>query len=497
MTDQQTPKGVVALVQSNVGTRKTRILLAATELFVGCDAPDNVESHVFAELFRQYITETPIEERRRIASLLARCAHAPHETVLTLMRDEDASVAHRVVAYSPLLTHCDLVAAVGRGPEAVRRAVTLRPDLAPDVIAALQRHAAPETLAGLSIPGRHTTGPHAPETPADGPTNIVPAADAPRKDAPRADTERDAELAGLLAEIRSDIRDYSGTRNDTVAEEPGARETMAPEQATDDSWAEPLVPAPAESTSLAPVAPAPEIAATAGTPSHTDESTRIEAPVLQAAADAPAAAPRPAPSAGDLSFLHADSTQRTRAITAAQSRIMAEMAARSGARVGTRASLRAGTPTSDIDQDMLRCLEQSAMARDKESFLGLLAPLLDVDTATAEHIMLDAGGEPLTVALAALGLKTSRSIAVMIQMSPAVHGIQRLREISALRANLDMRTAQAIAGAWRRTPQPAPEAAHQPHLDASQRPQRGAGIAETAKPRFDKSDVLVLRDVVN
>lgn len=135
------------------------------------------------------------------------------------------------------------------------------------------------------------------------------------------------------------------------------------------------------------------------------------------------------------------------------------------------------------------------MARDKESFLGVLAPMLDVDIATAERITLDAGGEPLIVALSALGMATSRTVSVMIQMSPAVYDIVRLRELSTLRSNLDRRAATRIANDWRRTLSET-QAEHQPVLDAAERPHREAGTAKPAS-KIGKSDILILRDVVS
>ncbi|WP_319771983.1 DUF2336 domain-containing protein [Breoghania sp.] len=140
MTGYTTPKGVGSLVQADESTRKAHLLLAATELFVASDAPSRVERHVYGELFRQYITATPVAERRKIATLLSRCGFAPHDCVLALAQDEDASVAHRVLAYSTVLSDCDLIAAVGRGPQAIRRAISLRRSLSDDVLSALGRH---------------------------------------------------------------------------------------------------------------------------------------------------------------------------------------------------------------------------------------------------------------------------------------------------------------------------------------------------------------------
>ncbi|WP_321341806.1 DUF2336 domain-containing protein [Breoghania sp.] len=140
MTGYTTPKGVGSLVQADESTRKAHLLLAATELFVASDAPSRVERHVYAELFRQYITATPVKERRKVATLLSRCGFAPHDCVLALAQDEDVSVAHRVLAYSTVLHDCDLIAAVGRGPQSVRRAISLRRTLSDDVLSALGRY---------------------------------------------------------------------------------------------------------------------------------------------------------------------------------------------------------------------------------------------------------------------------------------------------------------------------------------------------------------------
>lgn len=500
MTDQQTPKGVVALVQSTVEKRKDRILLAATELFVGCDYPDPLESHVFAELFRAYIDTTPLEERRRIASLIARYPHAPHDTVLRLMRDEDASVAHRVIAYSPVLTHCDLVTAIGRGPEALRRAVVLRAELPADVLAALKLHAAPDTLASLSA----TPGDIASRSKAaaenETPTHIAATpANAATLDEPTTLDEPDARLSALLSEILADGTKASVTaaKSDVAARAPDVARELRLEKIPEQVTEEPRDLAPDLASEAIEYAETPvkadmprhdtdanNNADQADNASMTDTSELID--------DARLTAALMAPPAGELSFLYADNNERAQAIAAAQGRVMAEMAA--GGASSARRAL-------DVDTEMLRCLEQSAMARDRESFLGVLASMLDVDAVTAERITLDAGGEPLIVALAGLGMATSRTVSVMIQMSPAVNDIIRLRALSALRSNLDPRTALEIANQWRRTPVAPPardQAEHQPLLDAAERPQRAAGI-ETAQPtqKRDKADVLVLRDVAN
>ncbi|MDJ0931818.1 hypothetical protein [Breoghania sp.] len=141
MTGYTTPKGVGSLVQANGRTRKTQLLLAATELFVAGEAPTKIERHVYAELFRQYVDVTPVAERRQIATLLSHCPYAPHDCVLELSQDEDASVAHRVLAYSEVLTDCDLIADIGRGLRAIRRAISLRHEISDAVRTALRQQA--------------------------------------------------------------------------------------------------------------------------------------------------------------------------------------------------------------------------------------------------------------------------------------------------------------------------------------------------------------------
>lgn len=458
----QTPKGVVALVQSNVSTRKSRLLLAATELFVAGASPNSMECNVFAELFRQYIGETPLEERRRIASLLARCDFAPHDTVLTLMRDPDISVAHRVVAYSTALTPCDLVAVVGRGPEELRRAVALRADLTDEVRTALELNADTETLAILAEAGAR------------------PAAAA---EAARIDLMQSEAAPSRAAEPQ--------------AAAPAPAEKAAVASLDDDALTaaldDALRPLIAESpdTSAFESREAGAEAARAAAPMTPQALKQILAEQVSAVTGGAArepSAPSPRMRPGNLAFLKADSETRARMISQAQAKVLAEVA--SG---GARARV-------EPDQGMLRCLEQAAMAHDRESFLALLSGMLDVDATTAERIMLDPYGEPLAVALASLGMSTSRTTGVMIQVSPAVPDVDRLRAIAALRSNLDPRAARLIARDWRQVADEAatPTAQHQPLLDASERTRRTGGIDQRAAAETRKrgnADVLVLRDV--
>ncbi|MBA5779045.1 DUF2336 domain-containing protein [Stappia sp. F7233] len=131
------------------GAARAKVLLAAAELYASRPAHDRAERGIFAELARQMLPETGVESRRRIAELLAGATDAPAETLSQLCRDPDPLVAGPILAEAAALSECDLIQAVGRGPEPLRMAVADRDDLTDAVVTALFAQADAETLRHL------------------------------------------------------------------------------------------------------------------------------------------------------------------------------------------------------------------------------------------------------------------------------------------------------------------------------------------------------------
>lgn len=125
------------------------MLVAAAELYASRTAHDRAERSIFAELTRQLLPETEICDRRRIAELLAGAVDAPAETLSLLSRDPDPLVAGPILAEAAGLAECDLVQAVGRGPEPLRQVIAERDDLSPAVVTALFAQAGAQTLRAL------------------------------------------------------------------------------------------------------------------------------------------------------------------------------------------------------------------------------------------------------------------------------------------------------------------------------------------------------------
>ncbi|PTW57669.1 uncharacterized protein DUF2336 [Breoghania corrubedonensis] len=631
MTGYTTPKGVGSLVQADVRTRKTQLLLAATELFVATEAPTKIERHVYAELFRQYVDGTPVHERRQVATLLARCPFVPHDCALRLAQDKDASVAHRVLAYSTVLGDCDLIAAIGRGPHAVRRAISLRHDISPEVRAALRRHAGDgdglalldeDVPAGVADASgqpdvrapSHAEDENAPvdETPGDAgePAVIAAAGEAiepeadlketavPRLAAPASAFPAHIESVDAVLQALKDMaRPTRKAPRDDVASTPnvihaatlereGAETACAvtPDRdagevvadvvkatdATEDPGSEPSpehqpkaeqqpdpaepplrvefglrrTPPPARPGSLAaiprmletrreiaaasPVEPdmpsKPRQVVFRAPPRPEPVAARGERSVEAGATLAPRAersAPTPGFSASTgrmirgssvengvetpgegtgraevpplpaalVAFLRADTGERMEAIATAQARLMAEA-------VSSRVRMRA-----KIDAELVCCLENAAAARDMETLRRLMARTLELPVSAIERMIADPFGEPLLIAAAAIGLPTSRTVSLLLQVSPAAFSLDRVRELSFLRAHIDIRVARHMVAQWTGlSHKPAVRAnRHAPVLDDVMRSRRETIVRSAKAARentLDDEGVLVLRNAV-
>ncbi len=183
-------------------------------------------------------------------------------------------------------------------------------------------------------------------------------------------------------------------------------------------------------------------------------------------------------------FLEASSAQRRAILLAAQR-----------AELGRKAS--AAAPS--LDEKTASRLEFAAMAGDFGEFAEILGATLGADPQLAQRMAADPAGEPLAVALVALG--APRDVAVRIMTAhdmragegfPRIHALARLsdqlspaaarRIVSALIGAPGARAAAALPTA------PSRQAAHpSPFLRREAQPRNGAASPETTAPKAQDS----------
>ena len=117
------------------------VLLAACELFAGRSQHDLEEKGIFLELARNLLPSTSLEDRRRIASLLAGHPEIPDDLLEQLANDDDDLTAYPALRYSPRLSVDLLLRTARTGPDSLRKAIANRPSLRDSVISALCEHA--------------------------------------------------------------------------------------------------------------------------------------------------------------------------------------------------------------------------------------------------------------------------------------------------------------------------------------------------------------------
>jgi uncharacterized protein (DUF2336 family) len=102
---------------------------------------------------------------------------------------------------------------------------------------------------------------------------------------------------------------------------------------------------------------------------------------------------------------------------------------------------------------LLDKLEMAAVARRPERFVSCLAEALECERDLAQRIVDDASGEPLAVALAALGAENEVLVRVLISKDlSAGASYQRIRSLARLNNTLNRRAAIAVMAALRSEP---------------------------------------------
>jgi uncharacterized protein (DUF2336 family) len=106
-----------------------------------------------------------------------------------------------------------------------------------------------------------------------------------------------------------------------------------------------------------------------------------------------------------------------------------------------------------IDAEILSELEMAAVARHPKRFVGILAKALDCRTELAERIAEDPSGEPLAVAIAALGAPSDVLVRVLIANDlQAGDTYRRIRALARLNNALNRNAAMMVMAALRGEP---------------------------------------------
>jgi len=105
-------------------------------------------------------------------------------------------------------------------------------------------------------------------------------------------------------------------------------------------------------------------------------------------------------------------------------------------------------------------LERLALARDRDGMAAVLADALDCRKSRARAIVLDEGGEPLALALLALGVGLDAATRVFICLEPAIaHDPNRVRALRAIMRSTPPRAAARVVAAIAGSSRPEREAA--------------------------------------
>ncbi|GAA0772646.1 DUF2336 domain-containing protein [Roseibium denhamense] len=144
--DQLLPYSSATRPELNESKTALNVLLPAVELFVSKSGYTTEETKVFSELACNLIVKTPLEDRRRIASLLTRYAYTPAEVLNALAADEDPLTAYPALRYSPDLSVDLLAARAETADDALGKAIANRTSLTDSVITALCKTGGPGTI---------------------------------------------------------------------------------------------------------------------------------------------------------------------------------------------------------------------------------------------------------------------------------------------------------------------------------------------------------------
>jgi uncharacterized protein (DUF2336 family) len=141
-----------------------------------------------------------------------------------------------------------------------------------------------------------------------------------------------------------------------------------------------------------------------------------------------------------------------------------------------------------------RRLEAAAMSHNTQEFCRLLQSALSIPDALAQRIVQDAGGEPLVVALRALGMPMDALQRVLLFLDPAIgESVARVYELTELYREITITAAERMLVIWRGDRSEPRRGAHQPALyDDEARSARSAATPSRYRTAR-RSDALAAR----
>lgn len=149
MTSQPFSSGIFGLVKDADGARSRSLLKDATELFVS--GPEHTRSEIvmYEELAAQLLKVTPLQDRIRIATLLADYAEAPASVMRTLLHDI-FPVSSVVLERAQSISEGQLLALVATASPSHLEMIAARRKLQPAVVDALVSRMRPDSLSALA-----------------------------------------------------------------------------------------------------------------------------------------------------------------------------------------------------------------------------------------------------------------------------------------------------------------------------------------------------------
>ena len=121
------------LAAGHISSRRSDIMLAATDTFCNHSRPDKAQVDQFRELFYSLISQTDEAAKRLIASALSKHYYAPRQ-ILIYLALEEAAIAAPILAYSMALGQFDLLQIVDKTSNLHHRVIANRDDLGKTVV---------------------------------------------------------------------------------------------------------------------------------------------------------------------------------------------------------------------------------------------------------------------------------------------------------------------------------------------------------------------------
>ncbi|WP_181708480.1 DUF2336 domain-containing protein [Chthonobacter rhizosphaerae] len=108
--------------------------------------------------------------------------------------------------------------------------------------------------------------------------------------------------------------------------------------------------------------------------------------------------------------------------------------------------------------ELVQALSRAALLRDLDVLAGLLADLLSVEETLARRLLLDEGGEPLAIALKAVGLDPATNTRLLLFTGgPDQRDYFQMKRLMDLNESISLRSAAILVSRWRQDRPPLPQ----------------------------------------